>query len=319
MAPGTEFHSPSDDYHTTMMDAASTLTPETCMTGAPGCTGNCQNDPSSSYYSEIHFDNARVIMANGIPYHSYEHDAARPNPNQACEHRISLALPINPTKGTFQESNMGPVGISVSGGFIFNHLSNPNGDLAVPNEGESLDSCHGHSEPTCRYHYHDVNLDGSCTHEVENEADVSLADATCHVVGWMLDGFPLYVCKDAGGASPLKSCYVGSGDNANGYTFTPSEACHLDEASGYDFPEGYGYLVTDTYPWVPMGYMGSEVSNICYLDGSAAGGNGGGKAGGKGGSGMPPAKGSGKQPPKGGKKPGKGGKGGKKPGKGKGR
>ena len=33
------------------------------------------------------------------------------------------------------------------GGAFFNHLSNPDGSLAMPNEGPSLDSCLGHSAP----------------------------------------------------------------------------------------------------------------------------------------------------------------------------
>ena len=74
-------------------------------------------------------------MANGIPNHNYESDATNPNPNSACEQRVVMNLPISPNKGSYQVSNMGPVGLSVSGGFIFNHLSNQMGDLAVPNEG----------------------------------------------------------------------------------------------------------------------------------------------------------------------------------------
>ena len=37
--------------------------------------------------------------------------------------------------------------IAVPGGAFFNHLSNPDGSLAMPNEGPSLDSCLGHSAP----------------------------------------------------------------------------------------------------------------------------------------------------------------------------
>ena len=33
----------------------------------------------------------------------------------------------------------------VTGGFIFNHLSSPGGNLAVPGEEQSFDSCRGHS------------------------------------------------------------------------------------------------------------------------------------------------------------------------------
>ena len=39
----------------------------------------------------------------------------------------------------------------VTGGFIFNHLASPGGNLAVPGEEQSFDSCRGHSEPSCRF------------------------------------------------------------------------------------------------------------------------------------------------------------------------
>ena len=32
--------------------------------------------------------------------------------------------------------------------------------------------------------------------------------------------------------------------------------------------KGYAYLVTSTYPWVPPGFMGASVADICYLDGT---------------------------------------------------
>ena len=49
---------------------------------------------------------------------------------------------------------MGAIGISVTGAFIFNDLSSPAGDLAVPQEGESLDNCCAHTSPFKDYHYH---------------------------------------------------------------------------------------------------------------------------------------------------------------------
>ena len=97
--------------------------------------------------------------------------------------------------------------------------------------------------------------------------------------------------------------FSGSGTNAAGYSWAMSSNCHLDEANGYDFPDGYAYLVTETYPWVPNGFMGSEKTTICYLDGSSSGGGGGGPPGngGGGGSGQrPPPGGSGQRPPPGG-------------------
>ena len=43
---------------------------------------------------------------------------------------------------------MGTIGLAVTGGAFFNDLSNPDGSLALTNEGPSLDTCLGHSAPT---------------------------------------------------------------------------------------------------------------------------------------------------------------------------
>ena len=46
------------------------------------------------------------------------------------------------------DTRLGTVGLAVTGGAFFNDLSNPDGSLALTNEGPSLDSCLGHSAPT---------------------------------------------------------------------------------------------------------------------------------------------------------------------------
>ena len=58
-------------------------------------------------------------------------------------------MPINPGKGSsITDTGLGTIGLAVTGGVFFNDLSNPDGSLAMANEGTSLDSCLGHSAPT---------------------------------------------------------------------------------------------------------------------------------------------------------------------------
>ena len=47
---------------------------------------------------------------------------------------------------------MGVIGLSVTGGTFYNHLSNPDGSVAMLHEGSSLDSCLGHSSSDGQYH-----------------------------------------------------------------------------------------------------------------------------------------------------------------------
>ena len=65
------------------------------------------------------------------------------------------------TGSKFYTSGLGPVGVAISGAFLFNHLSNPSGadDVAAVQEDTSFDTCMGHSAPGCIYHYHRVTAD----------------------------------------------------------------------------------------------------------------------------------------------------------------
>merc|ERR1711872_1215164 len=97
------------------------------------CSGNsCGSGLESTYREEL--DGAwRIIVANGIPSHSYSVGADRPNPNEVCTHNVFLRVPASPTKGAFTASGMGPVGVALSGAFFYNHLSSPTGALAAVN------------------------------------------------------------------------------------------------------------------------------------------------------------------------------------------
>ena len=70
--------------------------------------------------------------------------------------------------------------------------------------------CRGHSEPTCRYHYHDISSSSACHPSVPTGLNVTLDGqaASCSLVGWMLDGFPLVTCTDSAGRKVLTSCYT---------------------------------------------------------------------------------------------------------------
>ena len=155
-----------------------------------------------------------------------------------------MSVPVSPTKGSSAvDTNMGVTALAVTGGTFFNHLSSPQGDVAVYNEGMTLDSCNGHSNPKKVYHYH-ANI--AC---IDDYADADV----CSMIGYARDGVPIYgYCNDADGTQ-FTSCYsissgysesevtISSGtyysasmatyyeyDN-NGYS---AGSCNLDEANG---------------------------------------------------------------------------------------
>jgi len=110
-------------------------------------TDEC-GDAATSYYKEFMYNGKRVIVSNNIPDHPAEQDALAPNPNIRCAGWQFVQLEVDPEVGdAVTDTGLGTIGLAVTGGAFFNHLSNPDGSLAMPNEGPSLDSCLGHSAP----------------------------------------------------------------------------------------------------------------------------------------------------------------------------
>merc|ERR1719234_1983954 len=113
--------------------------------GSISSSSNC-GDSATSYYKEITYNGKRVIISNQVPDHDHENDQLTTNPNEACERYQFIELPLNPAKGSSAtRTGLGTIGLAVTGGAFFNDWSSPTGDIALYNEGSSLDSCFGHS------------------------------------------------------------------------------------------------------------------------------------------------------------------------------
>jgi hypothetical protein len=39
--------------------------------------------------------------------------------------------------------------------------------------------------------------------------------------------------------------------------------CHLDMANGYNFSDGYGYVIVSTNYYVPYYYAGTTLASVC--------------------------------------------------------
>jgi len=261
-------------------------------------------DSATSYYKEFEYNGKRVIISNNIPDHAAENDQLTSNPNLRCPGWQYIAMPLNPAKGsTMTDTRLGTVGLAVTGGAFFNDLSNPDGSLALTNEGPSLDSCLGHSAPTSmpggggmgppsgrykrqannagQYHYHgNINCTDAGAATGANDPD------TCKLIGYYRDGVPVYgFCKDSSSFT-FTSCYkLNSGattstvvtvsgtytvaSSNSDYTFSADSNCNLDEANGAIHPTTgeYSYFMTTGYPWTPIKFAGDQgQSNYCSAD-----------------------------------------------------
>ena len=234
--------------------------------------GSLCGDNLASKYQEIRNSSHLTILTNAVPNHPYHVDRQKPNPNKVCEAKRRLVVPLKPLRNDkYTESlnsSLGPIGVLKTGAFLFNHLAHPDGTIANHKDTEqaSFDSCHGHADSFCHYHYHELARVHACSYDCVWDE--------CEHIGYMRDGFKIYShCRK--GTSFLKSCYVKvegeSGSHSTHYEYQPSVNCDLDEANGYDFTnrgftdhldnpiEGYAYVASESYPYIMPKYAGTPM------------------------------------------------------------
>ena len=246
-----------------MIAAKALIDAGTCETVA--ANNNCGDD-AISYFKDFEYNGERVIISSGIPDHEAEHDMLVSNPNTRCEHWQFMVVPLSQSQASSSATTgLGVVGLSTTGGHFFNHLSNPDGSLALTNEGPTLDSCFGHSAGSGLYHYH-ANVNCTTTGKkticiqsyrtstlLSDESAAYMANdpSACVHLGYYRDGVPVYgLCQDEQ-ENMMTSCYnLRNGeeteevtcadgntysvpDNADSYDFDSSNSgCNLDEANG---------------------------------------------------------------------------------------
>ena len=120
------------------------------------------------------------------------------NPNQIAAQSITWSLPLNPKAAASPScTNMGAIGILNDGVVLFNVLDGEGRDAAAH---EVLDICAGHPEMSGTYHHHDVP---PCI--------LDKATKSSTLVGYAIDGYGIYVERDASGQLPgntaLDACH----------------------------------------------------------------------------------------------------------------
>jgi YHYH protein len=151
--------------------------------------------PSASYKVTIS-GNRRIVKTNGLPINhttgtfpiassdpAYAYDK---NPNTIKATSVTWSLPKNPTKASTRSCTaMGAIGVLNDGELLFNALDGEGRDAVAH---ELLGSCDDHPMMSGTLHHHDVP---SCI--------VSKAKGRSTLVGYAVDGFGIYVERDAKG------------------------------------------------------------------------------------------------------------------------
>ncbi len=190
-----------------------------------------------------------VIESTGIPDHkspyfgnghqSFEaYNGNNPdfniNPNVIQEQTFVFKLPLNPeVASTKTSTQLGAIGVSINGVVIFNQYAGPN-NQPLTGEIDSFDQYNGHPQQSGEYHYHIEPL------------YLTAQKGRSALVGFLLDGFPLYGPEENG--SLVNNAAL---DQYHGHSHATDE-----------YPNGiYHYHITAEDPYINGGqYYGTPGS-----------------------------------------------------------
>lgn len=145
------------------------------------------------------------------------------NPNRIIEQNITFKIPINPKKASSSEATpLGAMGVSLNGVVFFNQYAGPN-NQPLTSEIDSFDQFLGHPQQQGTYHYHQEPL------------YLTSSEGKDALLGWLLDGFPVYGPMEDGAA----------------VTNADLDEYHGHEHATLDYPDGiYHYHITDADPYI---------------------------------------------------------------------
>jgi hypothetical protein len=191
-----------------------------------------------------------VMQPDGIPNHARDAYYAVPNAGVVVPDASSAYVMADPTKAqtykftiptspkyskTTTATSLGSIGVMISGAVLYNPYEGDGKTVAMASNftvtnaagitASFVDKCAGHPTPNIgAYHYH--GLPNCVTSQVDKSAKPS------HIIGFALDGFPIYGDRDAKG----KKVSVKNLDKCNGVTSATPE-----------FPKGiYHYVLLGT-------------------------------------------------------------------------
>ncbi len=169
------------------------------------------------------------------------------NPSYIQAHSDVYILPVEPNRNpsavamTDRDSNgalnMGPVGLAVNGVVFYNPF-----DANMIDASNIMDRCCGHPSPDNRYHYHKYPI---CV----NTPFVDKGEAHSPVIGFALDGFPVY------------GPYESAGVMAKDLKENPLDAfnAHYDKVRGWHY-----HATPGKFPYIIGGYMGVAERHRMY-------------------------------------------------------
>jgi hypothetical protein len=219
-------------------------------------------------------DTSFVVESNGMPTYTF----VQTTPNPLKEQKNHWEIPRNPVAAatTTDVPLLGLAGFAVNGMPFFgpNEGAQP-ADSAYgdPIYNGLMDPCEGHTAN--EYHYHSFSVKcliaSGLVAKPWMNADPKATEAS-PIIGWAMDGFPIYgpqECEDAACSKVVvrQSGYEKTGDPKTyawkAYTWKEhaGDATYLDACNGHEGPKGdYHYHATSGFPYILGCYHGTPTS-----------------------------------------------------------
>lgn len=232
-------------------------------------------------------DKTFTVTGNGMPFYSFV--AMTPNALQPVTHTWTITRTPAIAEKTTELPLLGVAGFTIAGIPFYgpNEATQPAEEIyGDPVYNGLMDGCMAHTSPQ-EYHNHALAMKCLTADALKSAQPWTLAepaaDKASPIIGWALDGFPVYgpygcVDKACAQVAEMKSGYVKTGDPKTyawkAYTFTaqPSDPTVLDVCNGRVQPDGsYGYHATSGFPYILGCYKGTPTA----ASGTQPGGGGG--------------------------------------------
>ena len=251
--------------------AADNCPDELFIQADPAPENTAYPDPSLRAYCDADYLN---VESNGII--GYQFVPITPNALRAQTHLWRLPLVPEFTDTLTTIPLLGVVAVAINGIPIYgaNEAAMPD-NFGDPVYNAIVDFCKGHTGGGGDYHYH--ALVQECL------AQAALEGVPSPIIGYALDGFPIYGpngCVDAACTEVVtfQSGWQQTGDPSElaweRHAFTPSsDPTKLDQCNGRIGPDGsYGYHATATFPYTIGCYHGVPGPSVVNGGGGGTGG-----------------------------------------------
>ena len=187
---------------------------------------NGNPDHKSVYYST---SNALYATFSGTTFGG---GTFKKNPNTIATQSLTFKIPVNPKVASNHAATpMGIMGVALNGVALFNQYAAVN--VALTSEINSFDQYYGHPDAKGGYHYH-----------VEPLYLTTVKSKKYGIMGFLLDGFPVYGPQEENGTTVTSSKL----DVYHGHTHTtvdyPSGIYHYHFTADAPYLNGNGFYGT---------------------------------------------------------------------------